>query len=302
MNVNDINFLQGVSFRLEVSRAEAIRRDGMRVAEAMARIFGQSLRFDELHSPEESDKKPKATAPTVPKKKSKRKTLKQASHPPKIPVVVDPDAEVFSDDSDDESDESCSKSDQSSYDSEQNSDESSWGEDSLEPYEMDDDEEDLRRVPRPRSLRDCVAYLLTNHEVREAYDKHEAALQELPELVSSKPLDVMDVLPTLVRVLLHMEDKFNMIGFLQNRYDSLMACALQAPVETCFKLVEEMKGHVSLGTRLEALSIIRNAVEELSGHINHQERISEIKCEERSVHLTTAFQKCSSTSNFIIIP
>jgi hypothetical protein len=56
-----------------------------------------------------------------------------------------------------------------------------------------------------------------------------------------------------------------MNGFMENRWDSLMACAVQAPVDTCFKLVEEMKGHVSLGTRMEALSIIGCAAEELSG-------------------------------------
>ena len=264
-------FLQGVSLRLEVSRAGTIRRDGMRIAEAMARIFDQTLNFDELHPPEEPDEKPEASPSTIPNKKCKKKVSKQVPHAFKKTLVVDPDAEVFSDDSDDESDEMCSNSDQSSYDSGQNSDESSWGEDSLEPYDIDDDEEDLRRVPRPRSLRDCVAYLLTNHEVREAYDKHEAALQELPALISSKPLDLMDVVPTLVRVLLHMEDKFNMDGFLENRYNSLSACAVQAPVEACCKLVEEMKGHVSLGTRLEALSIIGNAAEELSGHTNCKE-------------------------------
>lgn len=223
--------VQGVSLRLEVSRPESVRRDGMRIAEAMACIFGQSLSFDELHPPQQSGERINAKSEPKPN--------------------------------------SASDSDS---DSESSSDASSWGEDSLEPYRMDDDEEDLRRVSRPRSLRDCVAYLLTNHEDREAYDKHEAALQELPALVSSGPLDFIDVAPTLVRVLLHMEDKFNMDGFSENRWDSLMACAIQAPVETSFKLVEEMKGHVSLGTRIEALSVISCTAEELSGFTSSKEQ------------------------------
>ena len=224
-----------------VSRSQSIRKDGMRVAEAMARVFGQTLSFDEgpVDEPQNiDDVQQKQSATTVSNLDSGSASL--------------------------------------------DSDSSSWGEDSLEPYQMDDDdEEDLRRVPRPHSLRDCVAYLLTNNEEREAYDKHEAALQELPALVSSEPLDLVDVVPTVVRVLLHIEDKFNMDHFLENRWNSLIACALKAPVETCFKLVEEMKGHVSLGTRLEALSVIRCAAEELSGISISKERRLDIKKKDR---------------------
>ena len=233
---------------MEVSRSKSIRKDGMRVAEAMSRVFGQTLSFDEgpLDEPQHIDE-------AVPKQNTNTKSKAIAS-------VSYLDSESAS----------------------LESDSSSWGEDLLESYRMDDDdEEDLRRVPRPHSLRDCVAYLLTNHEEREAYDKHEAALQELPALVSSEPLDLVDVVPTVVRVLLHMEDKFNMDYFLENRWNSLMACALKAPIETCFKLVEEMKGHVSLGTRLEALSVIRCASEELSGITISKERRLKIKEKDR---------------------
>jgi len=41
--------IQGVTLRLDVSRSESIRIDGMRVAETMASILGQNLCFDELH-------------------------------------------------------------------------------------------------------------------------------------------------------------------------------------------------------------------------------------------------------------
>jgi telomere length regulation protein len=272
-----ILLIKGISFRLEVSRADSIRRDGMRAAEAVAHIFGQTLSFDELHQEENNSNESKeVVAKSEPKKKTKEKKSKVMRPKPIALLVVDPDAEVFSDESSSESNDSSSESG-SEY---SNNSDSSWGEDSLEPYRMDDDEEDLRRVPRPRSLRDCVAYLLTNNEDREAFDKHEAALQELPTLISSRPLDLMDVVPTLVRVLLHMEDKFNMDGFSEHRWDSLMACAVEAPVETCFKLVEEMKGHVSLGTRLEALSVIGCSAEELSGTTSLKER-RQIKEENR---------------------
>ncbi|KAL7508783.1 hypothetical protein ACHAXN_005861 [Cyclotella atomus] len=258
-------FIQGVSSRLEVSRAESIRRDGMRIAEAVASVFGQTLNFDDLRPREEL-----VENDVVPKQKANKKKAKHTPHKSKPQATVEPNALYFSDES--VSSTGCSESD---------CDASSWGEDSLKSYEKDDDEEDLCRVPRPRSLRDCVAYLLTNDEDREAYDKHEAALQELPSLISSRPLDLMDVVPTLARVLLHMENKFNMDGFIENRWDSLMACAIQAPVDTCFKLVEEMKGHVSLGTRLEALSIIGCTVEELSGVTASEKQRQVIKGNDR---------------------
>lgn len=269
--------MQGISLRLEVSRAESIRRDGMRIAEAMADIFGQSLSFDELHLPQESEERPEVYPESKPGKKSKTKNRKRLMHTPESPLMIDPGAEHAS---------RSRKSETlaSESDSECMSDASSWGEDSLEPYKIDDDEEDLRRAPRPRSLRDCIAYLLTNHEDREAYDKHMAALKELPELVSAKPLDLMDVVPTLVRVLLHLEDKFNMDGFLENRWASLMACAVQAPVDTCCKLIDEMKGHVSLGTRMEALSIISSAAEDLAGFTSLREQMHAIKDKDRYVH------------------
>ena len=41
--------IQGVTLRLDVSRSESIRIDGMRVAETMVSILGQNLCFDELH-------------------------------------------------------------------------------------------------------------------------------------------------------------------------------------------------------------------------------------------------------------
>ncbi|KAL7485992.1 hypothetical protein ACHAW6_011587 [Cyclotella cf. meneghiniana] len=272
--------VQGVSSRLEVSRSESIRKDGMRVAEAMASVFGQPLCFEELHPPEDLVESTDASM-TDCKKKATKKT-KRIRREPKVPVIVDPDAEYFSDDSN--SSENHDSSSQSESDNsegnESMSDDSSWGEASLRPYELDDDEEDLRRVPHPRSLRDCLAYLLTTHDDTVAYDKHRVALQQLPALVSSNPLDLIDVVPTLVRILLHMEDKFNMDGFLENRWESMMACAVQAPIETCSRLIEEMKGNVSLGTRLEALSILACSAEELSGVIRSTKRRHEIKEKE----------------------
>lgn len=47
--------------------------------------------------------------------------------------------------------------------------------------------------------------------------------------------------------------------------DSPVSCGVQAPIETCSSLVEDMKRGVSLETRLEVLSVSGCSVEVLSG-------------------------------------
>ncbi|KAL7465731.1 hypothetical protein ACHAXS_006054 [Conticribra weissflogii] len=262
--------VQGITLRLEVSRAESIRIDGMRIAEAMSSLIGQSLRFDELHPSDEGQEhieSDRAKCVVVQKNHDRRRTKKNKKKPKKAPLTLDPDAEYVSD-AEESSDSDDGSSGVDSLESDASSicsSTSSWGEDSLEPYVMDDDEEDLRPVPRPRSLRECFSYLIESENETLAYDKHEAALMELPAMVSSRPLDLFDMTPALIRILLHMEDKFNMENFMQMKMDSLMALAVHAPMETCFHLVDEIGENVSLGTRLEALTILGGMAQELSG-------------------------------------
>ena len=270
--------VQGITFRLEVSRAASVRIDGMLIAEAMAKLLGQNLRFEELHSICENASDVIKGEHKILEKKGRNKDRKRNKQrrtikAPRAHVVIDPDAEYVSDDngstsSDDSQLDDFTNSDESN----DSSDQSTWGEDSIQPYPMEDDEDDLRRVPRPHTLRDCIAYLVENENDTLAYDKHESALLELPNIISAQPLDLLDVTSTLVRVLLHMEDKFNMDQFTERRLDSLMALGVQSPLDTTLCLVEEMRGNVSLGTRLEALSIIGGVAQELSGlkELNNQ--------------------------------
>ena len=181
-------------------------------------------------------------------------------------MIIDPDAKCFPDESDSDDDSSQSDESTDSEDSIGSSDSDSWGDgDSLQAYSLEDDEEDLRRVRRPCTLRDCLAYLLTAENDDLAYDKIRAVLAELPTIVTSHPLDLLDVAATLVRVLLFLEDKFSMDQFDSMRWNSLMTIGVHAPLETTILLVEQMRGNISLGTRLEALSIISGVAQDLSG-------------------------------------
>jgi len=160
---------------------------------------------------------------------------------------------------------------------------------------MDDNEEDLRRVRRPRSLRECFAYLIENENETLAYDKHESALMELPAMVSSRPLDLVDMTPTLVRILLHMEDKFNMENFVQMKMNSLMAFAVHAPIETCLHLVNEIGENVSLGTRLEALTVLGGMAQELSGLSELRNR-QELQSKQRESQLPNNVDEIAMSS------
>jgi hypothetical protein len=257
--------VQGVSLRLDVCRSESIRIDGMLVAEAMASILGQSLRFDELHREDDTGITVKEVTETGTKKTEKRRIRKKRVLEPRAYVLVDPDA-LVSYDSDSSASSSGHDSSTSSCDSSNESADSisSWGEDSLQPYGMDDDEEDLSRVRRPRTLRDCLAFLITSESDAFAYDKHHAALTELAPIIADQPLDLHDVISTLVRVLLFLEDKFSMDQFAVKRWDSLMALGVIAPTEMCLLLVGEMRGNISLCTRLEVLSILKGIAQDLS--------------------------------------
>jgi len=285
--------VQGVTLRLDVSRSESIRMDGMRVAEAMASLLGQTLRFEELHPPEEDDVGILEDEVTEDKKEKKERRRNRTNRVRAAPrVLVDPDAEYFTDDSD-SSDSSQSDSSIDSHESDESSDSnSSWGEDSLQPYPMNDDEEDLRRVPRPRTLRDCLAYLLTSDKDNFAYDKQHSALMELASIVASQPLDLLDVVSTLVRVLLFLEDKFNMEEFAVKRWDSLVAFGVNIPLETCMLLVEEMRGNISLGTRLEALTILGAVAQELSGlRRDPQQKAIPSCCDQEVANCSTKLQR-----------
>ena len=272
--------VQGVTLRLDVSRSESIRVDGMRVAEAMASLLGQSLRFDELHPDSNDVDTNEVVAEEKAKKMKKGKRKKNGVLNPKVSVVVDPDTFTL----DDGSESNHSKDSDASSDSN-----SSWGEDSLQPYLMDDDEEDLRRVPRPRTLRDCLAYLLISENDDLAYDKHHAALSELTTIIAAQPLDLLDVISTLVRVLLFLEDKFSMDQFAVKRMNSLLALGVNAPLETCMVLVGEMRGNISLANRIEALTLLRSVAEELSGtRVNpQQEAISNSSSDKEVINCST---------------
>jgi len=138
--------------------------------------------------------------------------------------------------------------------------------DQFQPCGVENDkEEDLQRAPRLTTLRDCVHNLLTSENDALAFEKHSRVLSEIESIVKNKPLDLVDVGQTMMRILLHLEDKFGIDSFTEKRWTGLFALGAALPLQMTAQLVDECKGNVALGTRLEALSIISAVAQDLAG-------------------------------------
>jgi Telomere length regulation protein len=256
-----MELLQGVTHRLE-SFVTEIRLDGMRIAQQVAQRVHQELHFEELEQAEnekmnqmrdlhtkiplldENEDNVDASMRTASKqKKSKRK-----------PKPQDPDAEFNSDDDDDSGSVSNPGDDSSTiYD------------DELVPYNLDDDEEDLRETAKPLYLLRALELLRTGENDEHAHSNHDTALRALPELVRKRPDDLPDVAISLLLQVIRMEDKFGISDFLKLRQQSIVALCVMEPVVVGKQLTEEAFNEYPLSDRLTCFGALQQAAYELSG-------------------------------------
>jgi len=297
--------IPGVSNRLKVSEASC-RVDGMKVAEQLAPILGQTLKFEELdgardsnepnHSTIEIDAGNKLTENEPRKIDRGRKSRSKKKDNRRRPQSkeIDPDEEYFSD----ESDDSVSTSNDTSGDNDSvYSSDSDWDEEGLLKMVIHDDEEDLRVVTRPKYLRECLDLLRSDGDDHETVCKHIVALQELPCLIRDLPPDLSDLASSLTRDLLHKDNKFDLPNFAELRWEAL--CALAA----CdFAAVEYLQGEVfgtdmSLDKRIDILQVIKNTANQLSG----QAHLDKIRSDQKiDVSLTKVAGKRSLVSDDLI--
>ena len=268
----------GVTNRLKVSD-ESVRIDGMKVAEKMAPILGESLKFDELdglrdeavednsgddHKEETaSNGRVSDSGSQIKGKKGKKKRRRKDKGRPKI----DPEEEYHS--YSDEDSSSCSDSDDSSI-SNQSMD-SIWDEDDLVKYDISDNEEDLQIVKKPTYLLECLEHLRTKDEEQEILC-HKVALEELPSIVRRMPTNLPEYSMFLARELLHYENKFDSDHLVQCRWEGLLALTVCEPATTLQFLTQEIFGDVSQGIRLEVLDVMKEASAELSGALELEDR------------------------------
>ena len=254
--------LNGVSVRLSSSIHE-VRRDGMRVGEALAEYIDQPLKFEENEDDNESQqqKTPLVKEEVAPIGKPTSKTRKK-SRRRKAPKEVDPDAEYISDEGSSTSSASCENSSENSDD-----DDSIWDDaETFIPYNLDDDEEDLRETQVPLYLRECLDMLRTPNANESALSRHETGIEAISSLVRSNPVDLPDLTVPLCRTLLTLENKFDLPEFNTNLASGLLSLTVMQPMLAGQCLIKDFfGGQYGLDVRLLILHSIEEAAYELCG-------------------------------------
>ncbi|KAG7349820.1 telomere length regulation protein [Nitzschia inconspicua] len=267
----NIAIMHGISHRLE-STLTVPRRDGMRIATVLAKGLGQEIHFDELDEAEQEDADDEDKGSD-----DKAKHAKDIERPSSKDLIVDqgatsvarsrakkahsdPDADYDSDDEPDAAE--LANDDDISVE---------W-DDELIPYDLSDDEEDLKETPLPMDLVEALALLRTSENDDHAFSSHEASLTALPELIRSRPDDLPDIAVSIALELLRIEDKFNMEKFDLKRQSAILALLVEEPVNVGSTLVEQLFEDSGLGDRLNIMSALQGAAMELSGHDTSQQQ------------------------------
>jgi hypothetical protein len=250
-----LNIVDGVTPRLE-SEQLLVRHHGMRVAEALARVLGQKLSFDELRQEEKTARDGASLGESMNKgfclsgsgNLDTREVAPAAHHKLDDPTLVITGRNETSGVPWDDSDEH------------------------FQPYGLDDDEEDLRPTPRPAYVRDVLDLLRTPESEEFARSHHETALQELPALVRAGPMDLVDVAPSLAVQVLRMENKFNLDSFENMVVTSLVALIVSQPASVVESLIREFFLDGGLSDRLMVLGSLTESAIELSGYKDQKEK------------------------------
>lgn len=274
--------VSGVSHRLG-SILPTLRQDGMRIAQQLAKGLGQDdVLFDEFIVDDESDSgedRQDISSDDSDDKidNEKKETIETKDKYPskqEINGFFDPDADYDSDiekevDTKDRRPHTSTNEglDTGNEDDSENDDDLSveW-KDELIPYDLEDDEEDLRETPRPLHLLEALDLLRTGENHDHAFTRHEAALEALPSLIRKRPDDLADVAVSLALELLRMEDKFNIDDFNTKRESAIRTLLVEEPLSVGQALIEQLFEESGLADKLSILASLQSAAFELSGN------------------------------------
>eukprot|EP00536_Pseudo-nitzschia_multiseries_P008741 jgi/Psemu1/241477/estExt_Genewise1.C_2280038 len=267
--------VNGVSHRLG-STLMVPRQDGMRIAQQVAKGLGQQggLQFDEfIPDDDDSSTDDDEDGDVAVTTNVDRNQPKKATH-----GFVDPDEDYDSEEDNGEITDSKTAHHQlqrnpigdsidKSDDDDDDDDELSleW-EDELVPYDLEDDEEDLRQTPRPLHLLEALDLLRTGDNHDHAYSRHEAALDALPGLIRTQPDDLGDVAVSLALQLLRMEDKFDIENFGFKREAAMRALLVEEPMSVGQTLIEQLFEESGLSDKLTIIACLQSAAFEFSGN------------------------------------
>ena len=276
--------VNGVSHRLG-SILPTIRQDGMRIAQQLAKGLGQDgVRFDEfvdddsdcdedrqyVSSGDGSNNVDHETIEII--ETAGKSHSKHEKH-----TFLDPDADYDSDMeeevdglSDTNYDRPRASTNESfnnnNIDDSESDDVSVEWKDELLPYDLEDDEEDLRTTPKPLHLLEALDLLRTGDNHDYAFTRHEAALEALPSLIRNRPDDLVDVAVSLVLELLRMEDKFNIEDFNTKRESAIRTLLVEESLSVGQTLIEQLFEESGLADKLLILASLQSSALELSGN------------------------------------
>ncbi|NXQ86319.1 TELO2 protein, partial [Nyctibius grandis] len=136
--------------------------------------------------------------------------------------------------------------------------------DDLIPYDMSEDKE--LKTKAPVYIRDCIEVLTGSEDV----DKWEATVKALESLVRKNPAATREVSVELAKILLHLEEKTCIEGFVELRQRAQVAVLTTDPIPVAKYLTSQFYSlNYSLRQRMDILDVLVLAAQELSCPKSH---------------------------------
>ncbi|NXY85050.1 TELO2 protein, partial [Alcedo cyanopectus] len=131
--------------------------------------------------------------------------------------------------------------------------------DDLVPYDMSEDKE--LKAKAPLYIRDCIDVLTGCEDV----DKWEATVKALESLIRKNPAATREVSVELAKILLHLEEKTCIEGFVELRQRAQVAVLTTDPIPVAKYLTSQFYSlNYSLRQRVDVLDVLILAAQELS--------------------------------------
>ncbi|NWU12555.1 TELO2 protein, partial [Cephalopterus ornatus] len=131
--------------------------------------------------------------------------------------------------------------------------------DDLVPYDMSEDKE--LKIKAPVYIRDCIEVLTGSEDV----DKWEATVKALESLIRRNPAATREVSVELAKILLHLEEKTCIEGFVELRQRAQVAVLTTDPIPVSKYLTSQFYSlNYSLRQRMDILDVLVLAAQELS--------------------------------------
>ena len=133
--------------------------------------------------------------------------------------------------------------------------------DDLLPYDLDEDGDTSRKPNSPKFLRDCIEGLIASEDP----SKTKASLKSVEQLICAELDDLEDVCVELVKVLLHLEDRYSTDKFYEIRHNAMVSVTIRCPQQIACYLTEEFFApNYNLQQRMDMLNVLADAAQQLS--------------------------------------